>query len=96
MNGKIIVEVPHRISGFFEIVDQVNGVKLDNPEMIGSRGAGFNISALGRTEVIVEELANDTEMSCLSGCLLFLGGRGRQLVWGLSRCGKSRRMPEQY
>jgi len=49
---KVIVEVPHRISGFFEIVDEINGVKLEDPERIGSRGAGFCLSAVGKTEII--------------------------------------------
>jgi len=35
---KIFVEVPHRISGFFEIVDKENGIPIKNPERIGSRG----------------------------------------------------------
>ena len=61
---KVIVEVPHRISGFFEIVDQINGVKIEDPEKIGSRGAGFNLSALGRTEVIIKEVDNISEMDC--------------------------------
>ncbi len=52
---KISVEVPHRISGFFEIVDEINGVKIQNPEKIGSRGAGFCLSAVGKTEIISEE-----------------------------------------
>ena len=51
---KVIVEVPHRISGFFEIVDKINGVKIDDPEKIGSRGAGFCLSAKGKTEISVE------------------------------------------
>lgn len=61
---KVTVEVPHRISGFFEIVDQINGVKITDPEKIGSRGAGFNLSALGRTEVIIKEVDNISEMDC--------------------------------
>ena len=55
-NREVIVEVPHRISGFFEIVDEINGTKIINPERIGSRGAGFNLSAVGRTKIKVEEL----------------------------------------
>ncbi|TFF90427.1 MAG: hypothetical protein EU548_03090 [Promethearchaeota archaeon] len=50
---KVVAEVPHRISGFFEIVDEINGKKIENPENIGSSGAGFNLSALGRTEIVV-------------------------------------------
>ncbi|MFX1259350.1 MAG: hypothetical protein ACFFAN_15960 [Promethearchaeota archaeon] len=55
-NRKIVVEVPHRISGFFEIVDEVNGVKIKDPEKIGSRGAGFCLSAVGKTEIKVESI----------------------------------------
>jgi len=51
---EVIVEVPHRISAFFEIVDKINDKKIKNPEKIGSRGAGFNVSAVGRTKVIIE------------------------------------------
>ena len=61
---KVNVEVPHRISGFFEIVDQINGAKIEDPEKIGSRGAGFNLSALGRTEVIIEEIDDNADMTC--------------------------------
>lgn len=53
---EVEVEVPHRISGFFEIVDEINGNIINNPERIGSRGAGFNLSAVGRTKIKVEGL----------------------------------------
>ena len=52
---EVIVEVPHRISGFFEIVDEIDGTNITNPENIGSRGAGFNLSAVGRTTIQVED-----------------------------------------
>jgi len=52
---EVIVEVPHRISGFFEIVDEIDGTNITNPEKIGSRGAGFNLSAVGRTTIQVED-----------------------------------------
>ena len=48
---EIVVEVPHRISGFFEIIDELNGSKIEDPEKIGSRGAGFNISSFGKTKI---------------------------------------------
>lgn len=48
---EIFIKVPHRISGFFEIIDEINGKKIENPEKIGSRGAGFNLSALGTTRI---------------------------------------------
>ncbi|MHA1150008.1 MAG: pantoate kinase [Promethearchaeota archaeon] len=58
---KLVIEIPHRISGFFEIFDEENGIKILDPEKIGSRGAGFNLSAMGRTSVIVRELQNDED-----------------------------------
>jgi pantoate kinase len=53
---EVIVEVPHRISGFFEIVDEIDGTSINNPERIGSRGAGFNLNAVGRTTIQIEDL----------------------------------------
>lgn len=53
---EVIVDVPHRISGFFEIFDELNGNKLTDPIEIGSRGAGFNLSAVGKTKIQIEEL----------------------------------------
>ena len=62
---EVIVEVPHRISGFFEIVDEIDGIKITNPERIGSRGAGFNLSAVGKTKIKVEDIgkSNHHEIS---------------------------------
>ena len=59
---KVLVEVPHRISGFFEIVDEINGKKIDDPEKIGSRGAGFCLSAVGKTEIIIQNLNKDEKL----------------------------------
>ncbi|MHA1293121.1 MAG: GHMP family kinase ATP-binding protein, partial [Promethearchaeota archaeon] len=65
MNYKrIIVEVPHRISGFFEIVDNINGVEIKDPERIGSRGAGFNLSAVGRTEIRIKNIKESEDSEC--------------------------------
>ena len=64
MANKVIIEVPHRISGFFEIVDKINDIKIKNPEQIGSRGAGFNLNALGRTEILIEDLEKDEDSHC--------------------------------
>lgn len=49
--NKVIVKVPHRISGFFEIVDEIDGKPIIDPARIGSRGAGFNLNAFGVTEI---------------------------------------------
>jgi len=62
--NKITVEVPHRISGFFEIVDKKSGNKINNPEQIGSRGAGFNVSGKGRTDISFENLEKGEESCC--------------------------------
>ena len=58
-NRRVRVEIPHRISGFFEIVDEINEIKIKDPEKIGSRGAGFCLSAVGKTDVMVETLERD-------------------------------------
>jgi pantoate kinase len=60
---RVIVKVPHRISGFFEIIDEINGVKINDPERVGSRGAGFNLNSLGTTEICLEELDNKEDAS---------------------------------
>jgi len=60
-NKKVIVEVPHRISGFFEIVDEIDGKKIEDPEKIGSRGAGFCLSAVGKSEIIIESLEKNED-----------------------------------
>ncbi|TES98481.1 MAG: hypothetical protein E3J90_05785 [Promethearchaeota archaeon] len=62
--NKIIVEVPHRISGFFEIVDKENGIPIKNPEKIGSRGAGFNVSGVGKTIISNKKLEKKEESQC--------------------------------
>ncbi len=59
--GRISVNVPHRISGFFEIVDKIS----EEPEKIGSRGAGFNLNAVGITEIHVRELEDDNRSKCI-------------------------------
>ncbi|MFX0057253.1 MAG: hypothetical protein ACFE85_05585 [Candidatus Hodarchaeota archaeon] len=63
-NNKVIVEVPHRISGFFEIVDEKNGKLIENPVEVGSRGAGFNVNAMGKTIVSYKSLDVKEESKC--------------------------------
>mgnify|MGYP006279443471 CR=1 FL=1 len=58
---EILVSVPHRISGFFQIVNKKKGVKIKNPQKIGSRGAGFNLSATGLTKIILNEKKKNLE-----------------------------------
>jgi pantoate kinase len=58
---EVIVDVPHRISGFFEIVDELDGNKITDPVEIGSRGAGFNLSAVGKTKIWIEDLGGEED-----------------------------------
>jgi pantoate kinase len=67
---KVIVKVPHRISGFFEIVDEIHGKPFKYPVKIGSRGAGFNLNAFGITKIKLlstnaddKIFINDTELN---------------------------------
>ncbi len=59
--SEILIKVPHRISGFFQIVDEINGVKIGNPEKIGSRGAGFCITAFGYTKISIQDIETSKE-----------------------------------
>jgi pantoate kinase len=59
--NEILVVVPHRISGFFQIVDEINGVRISNPEKIGSRGAGLTLTAYGYTRISVQDRENSNE-----------------------------------
>ncbi|MFW9876376.1 MAG: pantoate kinase [Candidatus Thorarchaeota archaeon] len=68
---KIVVKIPHRISGFFEIVDKVNGARIKEPERIGSRGAGFCVDAVGKTEVLIQNLKALDE----SGTEIYINGK---------------------
>ncbi|TXT63563.1 MAG: Pantoate kinase [Promethearchaeota archaeon] len=69
---KIIIKVPHRITGFFEILDTKNGIKLENPEKIGSRGAGFTLSAMGTTKIISERIGKKNRDP--SSCEIYING----------------------
>ncbi|MFX0104932.1 MAG: hypothetical protein ACFE75_05535 [Candidatus Hodarchaeota archaeon] len=59
--NKVTIEVPHRISGFFEIVDKINGIRIKDPERIGSRGAGFCVNAVGKTKITSQVLDKSNE-----------------------------------
>ena len=67
---RITIRVPHRISGFFEIVDQLNGKFLEDPLKIGSRGAGFNVNAFGKTIISYEKIKDNED----SQCLIYING----------------------
>jgi len=57
-NKEILIKVPHRISGFFQIVDEINGIKISNPEKVGSRGAGFCLNAYSYTRISIQDIEN--------------------------------------
>jgi len=62
---RVIVRVPHRISGFFEIVDSNNGKVITDPLKIGSRGAGFNVNAFGKTIITYKKNEGNDKSECL-------------------------------
>jgi pantoate kinase len=66
----ITIRVPHRISGFFEIVDQLNGKFLEDPLKIGSRGAGFNVNAFGKTVISYKKIKDNED----SQCIIYING----------------------
>ncbi|MFO8019481.1 MAG: pantoate kinase [Promethearchaeia archaeon] len=68
----VTISVPHRISGFFQIVDTINGVKIKNPQKIGSRGAGFNLSAKGTTKIILKQKNLTPKRN--KNCQIFING----------------------
>ncbi|MEJ2251239.1 MAG: hypothetical protein P8Y70_17040 [Candidatus Lokiarchaeota archaeon] len=70
--NSVTVTIPQRISGFFEIVDnpKINMKGIQREEKIGSRGAGFNLTAFGKTTIKYEKL-ND---SMVSECSIFING----------------------
>ncbi|MFX0099532.1 MAG: hypothetical protein ACFFCS_08115 [Candidatus Hodarchaeota archaeon] len=63
MAREIKVVVPHRISGFFEIVDHEYPVNptLDDLSTIGSRGGGPCLSLGGITRILVDEKKDDED-----------------------------------
>lgn len=58
---KVTIEIPHRISGFFEIVDKFEGIDIEDPIKIGSRGAGFCLNAKGKTKITSQGLKRDMD-----------------------------------
>ncbi|MBY9007563.1 MAG: hypothetical protein KGD63_12485 [Candidatus Lokiarchaeota archaeon] len=61
---EIQVKIPHRITGFFEIVSIKSGNQYDKPENIGSKGAGFTLNAFGFTKIKVKPLDNGEDSIC--------------------------------
>ena len=43
------IKVPHRISGFFQMMDPQKVSNIKDPLLIGSRGGGPALTAYGRT-----------------------------------------------
>jgi pantoate kinase len=61
---EISVKVPHRLTGFFEIVDTERGERISNPERIGSRGAGISLSGMGKTTIKAKESHQIKQTRC--------------------------------
>ncbi len=60
----ITIRVPHRLTGFFEIVDTYKGAGILAPERIGSRGAGISLSAMGTTIIKSQDMNESKESIC--------------------------------
>ncbi|MHA1792059.1 MAG: GHMP family kinase ATP-binding protein [Promethearchaeota archaeon] len=54
---KVVIEVPHRISGFFEIMDKPSNIEtsMDLLAKTGSRGGGPCLSGVGITTIIIDD-----------------------------------------
>ncbi len=51
--NKVEVWVPHRISGFFQMMDPKKKITQNNLTKIGSRGGGPALTAFGRTKITI-------------------------------------------
>ncbi len=60
---EITVLVPHRISGFFQIVESGGGRPVDDLSRIGSKGGGPSLSNYGKTKIKIKEFLDSTEPS---------------------------------
>lgn len=61
----ITVLVPHRISGFFQIIESGGGIPVDDVSKVGSRGGGPSLTAYGRTTIeILDILASEEPSEC--------------------------------
>ncbi|MHA1110720.1 MAG: pantoate kinase [Promethearchaeota archaeon] len=60
---EITVLVPHRISGFFQIVESGGGRPVDDLSRIGSMGGGPSLSNYGRTNIKIKKYLKPMESS---------------------------------
>ncbi|MBN2154998.1 MAG: hypothetical protein JW776_03045 [Candidatus Lokiarchaeota archaeon] len=60
---EITVLVPHRISGFFQIIESGGGRPVDDLSQIGSRGGGPSLSIFGKTKLSILEFLQPSEPS---------------------------------
>jgi pantoate kinase len=59
---EVEVWVPHRISGFFQMMDP-KVPRPDDPTQIGSRGAGPSLNAFGKTKIIKNNGSNKNKIA---------------------------------
>ena len=52
---QITVKIPHRISGFFQMMDPNSVMETNNPVKIGSRGGGPALTAYGKTRLYLKK-----------------------------------------
>ncbi len=63
-NRDFNIKVPHRITGFFEIINKNNKVHSSDPANIGSRGVGFTLNAFGTTIINTQALERNNDTIC--------------------------------
>ncbi|GAB4327669.1 MAG: pantoate kinase [Promethearchaeota archaeon] len=61
----VTVRVPHRISGFFQVVESERGRPLEDLAKVGSKGGGPALTAWGTTTVAVRGAAHKEEVGAV-------------------------------
>ncbi len=55
---EVFIKIPHRISGFFQMMNPVNDLKKKQPSQIGSCGGGPSLTAYGKTHIKLLDNSN--------------------------------------
>lgn len=72
VGDSITVLVPHRISGFFQIIESGGGIPVDDVSKVGSRGGGPSLTAYGRTTIEITDILEPEESS---ECKIFINNK---------------------
>lgn len=72
IGDQITILVPHRISGFFQIVESGGGRPVSDISKVGSRGGGPSLTAYGKTKIKIKDILDPDERS---KCEIFINGK---------------------